>query len=75
MAERRKKSEPVNESAERGQAADSGIYLDPKLAEARDAEAERLAQVVVDGSREEPSLDPKLAEARDAEAKRLAEQG
>jgi hypothetical protein len=47
-------------------------YLDPKLAEIRDAEAKRNDAVTVE-DRPEPSIDPALVEARDAEIKRLAD--
>ncbi len=67
MAARRKQAEAVNEAA--AAADESGIYLDPKLAELRDEEAKKLEAVVVE-PRPEPTIDPKLVELREAEAKR-----
>lgn len=47
----------------------AGIYLDPKLAEIRDAEMARLEKIVVQ-PREDATIDPQLVKLRDAEAKR-----
>lgn len=67
MAARQKKAEAVNEAAEA--ADESGIYLDPKLAELRDEEAKKLEAVVVE-PRPEPTIDPELLKLRDAEIAR-----
>jgi hypothetical protein len=51
------------------QPAEPGIYLDPKLAEIRDAEMARLEKIVVT-PREDATIDPALVKLRDAEIKR-----
>lgn len=68
MAARSKKAEAVNEAAAATD-NESGIYLDPKLAELRDEEAKKLEAVVVE-PRPEPTIDPELVKLRDAEIKR-----
>ena len=69
MAARKKAAEAVNESAEKGQENESGIYLDPELVKIRDAEAKRN-NVPVHPSYEEPSIDSELLKQREAEIKR-----
>lgn len=69
MAARKKDAaEPVNEPAKQGQADESGIYLDPALAEIRDAEAKRNDVEIA--PREDASIDEALVKAREAEIKR-----
>lgn len=66
----RKDVEPVNEPAE---VAEGGIYLDPDLADLRDAEIKKLSELpplAPRGLVEDPSIDPALVEAREAEVKR-----
>jgi len=65
---KRKASEPVNEPAKQGQESGSGIYLDPKLAEIRDAEAKRNDVAIA--PREDASIDEALVKAREVEIKR-----
>ena len=61
-------SKPLNEAATEGQASQSGIYLDPKLAEIRDAEAKRNDVEIA--PREDASIDEALIKAREVEIKR-----
>ena len=68
MAAKKQAAKPVNEPARKGQEDGSGIYLDPVLAEIRDAEAKRNDVEIA--PREEPSIDEALIKAREAEIKR-----
>lgn len=67
MATRKRDAEPLNEPAQEAKADDSGIYLDPRLVEIREAEAKRN-DIKVE-ARPEPTIDDELVKAREAEAK------
>lgn len=68
MPPKKPAAKAVNESAEKGQESESGIYLDPALVEIRDAEAKRNDVEIA--AREDASIDEALVKAREAEIKR-----
>jgi len=67
-ARRRADAEPLNEPAKQAAASDSGIYLDPRLVEVREAEIKRN-DVTVE-PRPAVTIADELIEAREAEIKR-----
>lgn len=64
----------AGEAADPYNAGEREPYLDPKLAEIRDAEVKRNEETDAKVEpRPEPTIDPVLVEQRDAEIKRLAD--
>lgn len=66
-----KKAAAKAETPTAAPAADSGIYLDPQLAEIRDAEMAKLAAIVVE-PRPDATIDDALVAARNAKPDRKA---